>query len=428
MSALRRRTLFFGAAALLLASGALAPAQEVALSEGQHIELKELVALATQRSPLLDSLDTQAQASREGANQARAWPGPSLALEAGRKTEASRSGGRYEAAFEQPLPILGKPGLRGRLFGLEAETRGASLDAARLRVTLEVIRAVYEYAANRRRAAFVAKRQKRFELLRSYLAGREFPTPQRKAESLIVQNHIHQLVAAAVQSQAAYKATLERLKTYAPLAPGAYPELVVPWLTGGGSIDATDWSARALEGNPELRVQRLAVQAAGIEAALASKEGYPEPSLLASYEQARAAETEKNYGLGLSLAFPSWNRNRSGIRSARRRKAAEERLLAFEEQRLRADLARIAVEFEAARQTAKQYPEAMLGELMAQLKEADEGFRKGQLDLLTFLELDDAVSETYERILQAQLGLAAAAAELLAATGETDPLARFGAL
>lgn len=425
MSTFRGRMRLLPAAMLIFASGRITRAQETAPPAGEKIELRDLVTLATEGTPLFGSLDALVQASRAGADQAGTWPRPSLAISAGRKTEASQSGRRYEAAFEQPLPFPGKPGLRARLLDLEAESRGARLDAARLGVTIEVLRTAYEYASNRRRATFVAQRQKRFELLRSYLAGREFPTPQRKAESRIVWNHINQLVAASVQSQAAYKATFERLKVYAPLAPGVYPEIVVPWLSGGEIIDAAGWSAKALDRNPDLRVQRLAVQAAGLEAALASKDGLPEPSLLASYEEARAAEAERNYGLGFSLALPSWNRNRSGIRSARQRKAAEERLLTFEEQKLRAELARLAVEFEAARQTAKHYPKTMLPELAAQLKEAEEGFRKGQLDLLTFLELDDAASETFERVLDAQLGLAAKAAELLAATGEPDPLARF---
>ena len=36
---------------------------------------------------------------------------------------------------------------------------------------------------NRRKAVFAESRRKRFELVQSYLAGRVFPTPQRKSES-----------------------------------------------------------------------------------------------------------------------------------------------------------------------------------------------------------------------------------------------------
>ena len=84
--------------------------------------------------------------------------------------------------------------------------------------------------------------------------------------------------------------------------------------------------------------------------------------------------------------------------------------------------------YEAARRIVQEYPEALLAELEAQLQEAEEGFRKGQVDLLTFLELDSSASETFGRVLDAQRDLAAKAAELMAAAGERDALARLGSL
>ncbi|MBI3289462.1 MAG: hypothetical protein HYZ74_08090 [Elusimicrobia bacterium] len=67
----------------------------------------------------------------------------------------------------------------------------------------------------------------------------------------------------------------------------------------------------------------------------------------------------------------------------------------------------------------------MLSELEVQLKDADEGFRKGQVDLLTFLEVDGSASETYSRALDAQAQLAAKAAELLAVSNDRDALAKL---
>ena len=289
-------------------------------------------------------------------------------------------------------------------------------------MTPAVARGAYEYAANRRKAAFAEKRRKRFEVIESYLSGRVFPTPQRKAESRIVHNHVKNVAADAIQSEAGYKKSLANLKAYAPLGSGVPPEIEVPWLSGTRSLDGKSWLETALANNPGLRIQRLAVQGAGLESALASREGLPDAAVVASYEQSKAAETEKNYGLGLSLAFPSWNRNRSGIKSAEMKRSAEERQLGYEEQKLRAELAKALIEYEAARKTVLQYPQETLTELEAQLQDADEGFRKGQLDLLTFLELDDSASETFGRAFDAQAELAAKAAELLAVTADKDAL------
>jgi outer membrane protein TolC len=409
-----------------LAAKGQALAQQAIQPPGEKHTLADLVGLALQHTQLLGSQDARIEEKRLSAAQARVWPGSSLDFLAGRKSAADLSGPRYELALAQPLPLSGKPGLRGGLLDLESESWRVQRAASRISITFNVVQQAYEYAANRRKAVFVEKRQKRFDLIHAYLEGRAFPTPQRKAESRIVQNRLKILASDAIQNQAGFKASLEKLKVYVPLEAGKYPEVEVPWFAGTRGLDEKEWLARALENNPDLRLRRLAVKSAGLERTLASRDGLPDPSLVATYDQSRAADTEKNYGLGLSLAFPSWNRNRSGIRSAELRRLAEERLLAFEEQKLKADLSRALVEYEAARQIVLQYPQSALAELEAQLQEAEEGFRKGQIDLLTFLELDGSAAETYGRVLDAQQNLAAKAAEVLTAAGEQDALARLG--
>lgn len=420
--------IWIGGLVLLLAPPLThAQGQQVAEPAGEKLALADLVDLAIQNTQIIGSLDARMEQKRFAASQARVWPGSSLDFSIGRRRESAVSGPRYELGFAQPLPLLGKPGLRGSLFDLESQSWQVRRAAAQIAVTLNVVQLAYEYAANRRKADFVEKRQKRFELIQEYLAGRVFPTPQRKAESRIVRHRVKGLVADAIQSQAGFKVSFEKLKVYVPLRPVEYPDIDAPWLSGAKTIDEREWLARALENNPDLRVQRIAVRGADVEKTLASREGLPDPSLAASYEEGRAAETEKNFGLGLSLALPSWNSNRAGIKSAQARRLAEERLLGFEEQKLKAEIPRLLVEYEAARQIVQKHPQDMLRELEAQLKETEEGFRKGQVDLLTFLELDSTASETYGRVLDAQRDLAAKIAELLATVGEQDALSQLGA-
>lgn len=406
-------------------SSSRAAAQEPAPAGGKYT-LSELVSLALKSTPLLAAQDARVEEQRHAAAQARVWAGPSLGVLAGRVKQGEVSGSRTELSVAQPLPLTRLPNLRGKLGELGIESRSVEREAAEVAVTLVVAQGAYEYAASRRKAAFAESRRKRFELVQSYLAGRVFPTPQRKAESRIVSNRVKNLVAEAIRSEAGYKAAFEKLKTYAPLDSGSYPEVEVPWLAGARGLDEKEWLDRTLAANPELRAQRLAVQGAGLERTLASREGLPETAVVASYEKGQEEIVGRSYGLGLSLGLPFWNRNRSGIKSAEQRKLAEERLLAFSEQRLKAELSRALAEYEAARQVVLKYPAAMLPDFEEQLREADEGFKKGQVDLLTFLELDGSAAETYARALDAQVELAAKAAELLTLTADRDALTKLG--
>lgn len=406
--------------------GAATGAAQEPQSSGERYTLTQLVERAVKNSPLLGAQDAQVEERRFTADQARVWSGPSAGFMVGRTRQTAASGSRFELSVAQPIPMTGMPGLRGGLLDLESESGRVQRVSAEVFVTLAVAQGAYEYAMNRRKAVFAESRRKRFELVQSYLAGRVFPTPQRKSESRIVFNRVKNLVADSIQSEAGFKASLEKLKAYVPLDAGKYPEVEVPWLTGNRGIDEKEWLDKALAENPDLNIQRLAVKGAALRRTLASREGLPDASLVASYEKGQADITGTDYGLGLSLAFPSWNRNRSGIKSAEKKKVAEERLLAYAEQKLKAELPRVLVEYEAARQTVLKYPPEMLAELESQLKEADEGFRKGQVDLLTFLEADASASETFSRALDAQVQLAAHAAELMLLTADRDALTKLG--
>ncbi len=386
----------------------------------------ELVGLALKNTQLLGVQDARVEEARHSAAQARVWQGPSAGFLAGRTRQTGASGSRYELSVAQPLPLTGMPGLRGGLLDLQSESWKVQRTGSEIFVTLAVAQGAYEYGANRRKAAFAEKRRKRFELIQSYISGRVFATPQRRAESRIVENRLKNVAADAIQSEAGFKASLEKLKVYAPLDSAAYPEVELRWFSGARSLDASEWLERALVNNPGLRVQRLVVSSAGLEKTLASREGLPDAAVVATYEKGQADIVGTDYGLGLSLAFPSWNRNRSAVKSAEQRKLAEERQLGYEEQRLKAELARALIKYEAARQTVLRYPQEMIVELDAQLQDADEGFRKGQVDLLTFLELDGSAAETFGHALDAQTDLAAIAAELLAVAADKDALTKLG--
>ncbi|MFH1723781.1 MAG: TolC family protein [Elusimicrobiota bacterium] len=384
-----------------------------------------LVALALRHTQLLGSQEARSEQMRFSAAQARVWPGLSLDFSAGRKREESHAGPLYEASIAQPLPLAGRPGLRSERLDLESQGWRVRREASGAAVTLDVVRLAYEYALNRRKAVFVEKRRKRFELIQSYMKGRVFASPQRKAESRIVQNRLKSLVSEALQSQAAFQAPLEKLRAYVPLEPGSHPEIQVPWLMGTRSLEDEAWMTKTLENNPDIRLHRLSVKTAEVEKSLASRDAWPEPSIIASYEQSTAAETEKSLGLGLGLALPSWNGNRAGIKSAERRAVAEERLLGFQKQRLAGEIAKALIEYEAARQAVLQYPQTYLPELEAQLEEVEAGFRKGQVDLLTFLELDGAAFEAVDNMLESQLALMSEIGEVLRLSGERDILNRI---
>jgi len=382
--------------------------------------LLELVTLAVGHTPLLESQGARAEEKRLSAIQARSWPSLSVNVEGGRKSEGGSSGPRFGASVAQPLPLLGKPGLRGQRLNLDVETWQSRQSASGRLVILNIVELAYEYAVNRRKADYAEERQKRFQLIESYMAGRVFASPQRRTESRIVANRLKTLSAEALQSRAAFKATFEKLRIYLPLEGNGYPDIDVPWLSGKRTLVQREWLDKALERNPELHLQQLEMKGAQIERQLATRDGWFEPSLTASYDQAKTVDTEKNVGVGIGLAFPSWNRNRSAIRGAEKKITAEERLLAFQRQEVTADISSRLAEYEASRQVVMAYPENQMADTETQIQEAERGFKRGQVDLLTFLELDSSAADAFSRTVESQSHLVSKIADIWRLSGEEN--------
>lgn len=390
--------------------------------------IPQVVSMALKENPLLISESARVDEKRLAGSQSKSWSGPSVEVAAGQRKDESNSGSRFEAAISQPLPLAGKQNLRGRLLDLESESWKTQLATSETTITLDVVRLSVEYAINRRLSNFIDKRQKRFSLVKSYMEGRVFASPQKKVESRIVQNRLKTLLSEALQAQADFRASFEGIRSYAPMEPGTYPEINVPWFVGSQSLDTTEWMEKALKNNPDLRLKDLSVKSVEVEKALASRGRWPDTALIASYEQGKATEKETNIGLGVGIEFPYWNGNRAGLKSLENKKAAEQGLRNLQERQLRSQLPQALIELEAARAAVKEYPESLLNDLEVQLRESEEGFRKGQVDLLTFLELDDSSAETYRHILEAQMNYASKLTELFRLTGERDILARLESL
>ena len=390
--------------------------------------ISQVVSMALKENPLLISESARVEEKRWAGSQSKRWLGPSVEVAAGQRKDENNSGPRFEANLSQPLPLAGKQNLRGHLLDLESESWKTQLAASETSITLDVVRVSVEYAIRRRLSNFIDKRQKRFSLVKSYMEGRVFASPQNKVESRIVQNRLKTLLSEALQAQADFRASFEGLRSYAPMESVTYPEINVPWFAGSQNIDSTDWMKKALNNNPDLRLKDLSIKTVEAEKALASRDRLPDTALIASYEQGKATEKETNTGLGVGLQFPYWNGNHAGLKSLEKKKVAEQGLRDLQERQLKSQLSQALIEVKAAQAAVKEYPESLLNDVEGQLRESEEGFRKGQVDLLTFLELDDSSAETYRHILEAQVNYVTKVTELFRLTGDQDILARLESL
>ncbi|OHB71125.1 MAG: hypothetical protein A2W23_04490 [Planctomycetes bacterium RBG_16_43_13] len=399
------------------------PAQEKKTEQGKYT-LADLVERALSNSDYISSYKARVEGKRFAAMQARAWQNPSLDISGGKKYLSDggpfSSGPSYGVALTQPFYFPGKQELRAGIIDLEADVENVRQRDAELSVTVDVVRLAYEYTFNREKVKFVEERQKRFELIRSFLTSRPFASPQKKAESRIVESRIRNLTADGLRSQAELNASLERINLYVALKGGDYPDIELPRFNGKRIPDKEYWLSKAIENNLDVSAQKLLVTIATKETELAKKEALPDFAVSTFYDESRTQEREKTMGIGISLPLPIFNQNEKGIRSAEKNIQAEKSALDFQYRQLDSSLSALLVELEMARKRVLQYHNTLLSTMENELKETDEEFRKGRVDLLVFLELDTETSETFNRVLEAHYLLMEKVTTLFLLSGERN--------
>jgi outer membrane protein TolC len=265
--------------------------------------LTAIIEQALARNEWALSFAERIQEKKFAADQARRWRNPELNFAAGRKEVASSDGSIIEASLAQPIFLPGKLQLRGKIAG--ADTEMAVLNRTKNEIALrhQVVRLAYRYSVDRQKSEFARQRRERFELIRSYLSGRPFASPQKKAERHLVENRLRELMVENLEIETSRKNSLERLKLYTPLDESTAGSVEIPWLKGDNHLDRSQWETAGREKNPDLAAQRLELSRASQELALAKKERWPDFSLSVFYRRETANETEKASGAGIALPF-----------------------------------------------------------------------------------------------------------------------------
>ena len=387
--------------------------------------LEDLVERALFRSDQITSQLERIESAGAAASQAGAWQNPSFQIGAGAKLAPPTNGPVLQVGLSQLFYFPGKQSLRRQVLGFEKTLEEIRLSEAELAITMDVVRLAYQAVINQRKVKFAENRRKRFELVKSYVAGHLFASPQQKTTSIIVQEKLRNISADEKQLQGALQATLQQLRFYIPEELG---DIQVPWLQGKHALDEANWIPKVLASNLELASQRILINQASAEKNLASKEFLPDLSLGLFYNQETAGLTERMFGLTLGIPIPAWNQNRGGIKSTEHKIGAEKYQLSLKERRVSSLLQKLLAEYAAGQKIVTQYPEETIANLEADLRAMEIEFRKNRVNFLLFIELDIQAAETVTRVLNAQLTFVDTVASLYFLARDKNLISELGNL
>lgn len=362
--------------------------------------LDQLINKALSRSELIIAQKEFVEEIKWAKKQASSWKNPSLSLGGGAKQVDKKTGYLYSISISQPFIFPGKTALVDDVYSADEKMASLSLEETKLFIRYEVVRLSYECKIAEELESHLKERVDRFKLIEEYMRNRPFVSPKKRMDRNIVQSRLLILQKSLSELQSEKDIIWSRLNLYVD-----FPEKIkiyTDWFKKGPVLDKDAITTSAIERNFEVRKQKVKLGKSKHEMRLSKKEVLPDFDLSAFYNQDKAAGLERSFGAGVTIYVPIVNQNMGAVKSLDARARAEKSEIEYKERLIRQDLLALYTGYTLASSNLRRFPLSLIEKSHAQLNDADNEFRKGTIDLLTYLEAETQAYENHLAVFNSQ--------------------------
>ena len=391
-----------------------------AISRAETAE--QLAAEAVRNNPELRSFEHGIAAAKGTVKTAATIRNPELNTQAGYKNSRDNSGGAsgdgptWAINFSQTFEYPGRIALRKAIANHDVDLAELQLQQFRLTLAARVRTLVYAIAATRNRSTSAHEAANRFRTLSSVLEQRPAAgvTPQLEAR-LISSNAtvFRRQEQETLLSEKTMTAEVNQLCGRAPERPVRISTASVVFAKPSLANLLPAARANAFE----IRIRQVELAQQGFKVALSKNERYPAIAVGPFYSVEKAADTEHQAGLGVSLPLPLWDRNSGNIAT---NKAREEQARAALETTAREVERRVTqnVEiFAAKRDEIDKLDRNELAKLRDAAELADRNYQLGAVPVTIYVETQKQYLELVSAVSDLQKDALQAAQELEILTG-----------
>lgn len=346
-------------------------------------------------------------AARAEAEQRAADPwapaDPEIELGAGLRRRGGDSGLDFEVRLSQPIEVSGGRGLRREAARAQGETAAATLAAVRWRVRGEVEAAVVDI--------WLAQARIEWAVRAATLADRLAETARQRADAGaapgadVILAEVQQRSAGAMLLDARQREIALRARLAARIDwPTATVPPITPDLSPLGPPEPIETLLARLAHHPRLTAADRRITAARARVSATERTGWPDPTVGIGFarEAGVAGEPDADiWSAGIGLPLPLWRGADAEIAHARvdvRHAEAARAALAAE---LRAGLVEAHADVERAAARAQALA-AALAPLQTHAERVDAAYARGEVDLMTCLQIRTARMDAEEAALGAQ--------------------------
>jgi cobalt-zinc-cadmium efflux system outer membrane protein len=396
---------------LLLVTSALkgsVAAAEVSEAGSASTPIESLVADTVASNPELKFYEAELDAARAGRKSSGLLDGPSLGAGIGRKSAkaldgtALGDGPAWSVSVTQTFEWPGRLDLRKSIANGDVEL--AELGLARFRAALASRTRVlgYDLFTAQQQAAATREVADRFQALLDVLVQRDPAglTPQLEvriieATALTLQRR----ASAAELSIRSAQLELNQLRGVPLQTPIRMARANLDFRPAD-SLEALLDLARANNFDLKIRSKELAQQ--GFRVELAKNERYPAFSVTPFYSQDRAADSERVFGVGVSIPLPLLSRNAANVAAGQARQQQAETMILVAERDLERKLAANVQAYETKLAEMAKWRADSLKEFRQAASLADRHYRLGAVPATTYVELQKQYLDAVAALLDTQ--------------------------
>jgi cobalt-zinc-cadmium efflux system outer membrane protein len=398
-----------------------------AFAQSRQYDLAELIAMAIERNPELHASEIEASSLTARAEFGGLWEDPVLEFGYERSHQpinpptGDTDFGRL--SISQLVPRPGR--LQARRETLHATSRVGVFESqlSKVELTSRVLQSAYGFKVANERWVHSRERVARIKTVDTFIRSRPFVSPQRQAEAVITRSKLAILEKQFRKFEADRVAAWNELRVYTGLE--VEPELKLNWFKKAAALNTAEFLLKAESMNPEIRRRVLKVEAQKAQASLERADSWQGLTLTGAISDGAGANPERNFGLGIALPLPVANANRGAIRAAELLLTAEQTRLQWSRLRLKASVETALQKYAAASKSVEALSVENTAASEGDMAKIDQGFKRGQVELLTYLEADAQHFENFNEALESQLEFLTALSELSFLVGEAPSISEL---
>lgn len=389
------------------------------------ITLEEAQRLALERNPGVLSLQSDLAAARARLDGASLLlqSNPEISGAVGPKVASYGTSTDFSVALTQRIEIFGQRPARMDSARAQLESAEGRLASRKIEVAADVREGFARWLGARERERIA---NEALDVAQQSLSAAE-ARQRAGAASRIEVNAARAAVGRAVSERAGATRRLAVARASFMLVVGLEPsEPIEP----RGTLSMGEPTPRdpletmletALSRRPDMRSARLAVDAAGADRRLASREALPSPRLGVSFNQQGDVDGPSRTTQGI-LAFdiPVFNQNQAAVGAASARVTQAEQALDALARSIRAEVALASTRLSTAETAARAYAGGLLAGLEENMQLAIEAYRAGKMDFFQLLVVRRETLEARNGYVDALEELEAAKAGLARAIGSLE--------